>query len=76
MTAVAISLGALTLAVALLRNSALENGASLIQAVRRRVSRFDRRYHEFVLTSRRFIDLKGLATIGHATPELDEVLST
>ncbi|MGH3912041.1 MAG: NACHT domain-containing protein [Pseudonocardiaceae bacterium] len=36
-------------------------------------SRFDRRYREFMLASLRFIDLKGLATIGFYTPELDEV---
>lgn len=45
----------------------------LDHAVRRRVSRFDRRYREFVLTGLRFIDLKGLATVGFYTPELDEV---
>jgi|GEM_PF-6933047 len=71
--AVAISLGVLALAVELLRGSALGNGALLNQAVRRRVSRFDRRYREFVLGSLRFIDLKGLATVGYYTPELDEV---
>src|SRR5262249_12676858 len=35
--------------------------------------RFDRRYREFVLASVRYIDLKGLATIGFYTPELDDV---
>ncbi|WP_410626482.1 NACHT domain-containing protein [Amycolatopsis sp. cmx-8-4] len=39
----------------------------------RRLSLFGRRYREFVLGSLRFIDLKGLATIGFHTPELDEV---
>jgi hypothetical protein len=39
----------------------------------RRFSLFGRRYREFVLGSLRFIDLKGLATIGFHTPELDEV---
>jgi NACHT domain len=42
-------------------------------ALRRRVSRFDRRYREFLLGHLRFIDLKGLPTIGFYTPELDEV---
>lgn len=42
-------------------------------SVRRRVSRFDRRYREFILGGLRFIDLKGLATVGFHTPELDEV---
>jgi hypothetical protein len=39
----------------------------------RRLSLFPRRYRDFVLGSLRFIDLKGLATIGFHTPELDEV---
>jgi hypothetical protein len=43
------------------------------RALGRWVSRFDRRYREFVLGSLRFIDLKGLATVGYYTPELDEV---
>jgi hypothetical protein len=43
------------------------------QAARRRVSRFDRKYREFVLASVRYIDLKGLATVGFYTPELDDV---
>jgi len=38
-----------------------------------RSSRFDRRYREFVLSSLRFIDERGLATTGFITPELDEV---
>ncbi len=42
-------------------------------ALRRRVSRFGQRYREFVLAEMRFIELKGLATVGHFTPELDEV---
>ncbi len=42
-------------------------------ALRRKVSRFDRRYREFMLSSLRFIDIKGLATVGHFTPELDAV---
>ena len=42
-------------------------------ALLRRVSRFNRRYREFVLSSLRFIDLKGLPTVGFYTPELDEV---
>ena len=43
------------------------------RALGRWVSGFDRRYREYVLGSLRFIDLKGLATVGHYTPELDEV---
>lgn len=39
----------------------------------RRFSRFDRRYRDFVSSGLRFIDLKGLATVGFYTPELDEV---
>ncbi|WP_158226875.1 NACHT domain-containing protein [Amycolatopsis vastitatis] len=39
----------------------------------RRLSLFGRRYRDFLLGSLRFIDLKGLATIGFHTPELDEV---
>ncbi|MBT2229240.1 NACHT domain-containing NTPase [Nonomuraea sp. NEAU-A123] len=43
------------------------------RAVGRRVSRFDKRYRESLLGSLRYIDLKGLPTIGYYTPELDEV---
>lgn len=42
-------------------------------AIRRRVSRFEDHYREFLLAGLRFVDLKGLATIGPFTPELDEV---
>jgi hypothetical protein len=42
-------------------------------AIRRRVSRFEIRYRKLVLASLRFIDLKGLATVGPFTPELDAV---
>lgn len=42
-------------------------------ALRRKVSRFDRRYRDFMLSSLRFIDIKGLATVGYFTPELDAV---
>lgn len=45
----------------------------LDESLRRKVSRFDRRYREFVLSSLRFVDLKGLATVGFYTPELDDV---
>lgn len=45
----------------------------LDQALGQRLSRFDKRYREFMLGSLRFIDLKGLATGGFYTPELDEV---
>jgi hypothetical protein len=46
---------------------------SLDLALRRRFSGFEERYHAFLLAGLRFIDLKGLATIGPFTPELDEV---
>lgn len=46
---------------------------SLDLALRRRFSRFEERYREFLLAGLRFVDLKGLATIGPFTPELDEV---
>ncbi|WP_019813623.1 NACHT domain-containing protein [Saccharomonospora saliphila] len=42
-------------------------------AVLRMTSRFDRHYREFVLNSVRFVDLKGLTTIGFHTPEIEEV---
>jgi hypothetical protein len=38
-----------------------------------RFSGFDRRYRDFVAGGLRYIDLKGLATVGFYTPELDEV---
>ncbi|HEX4705954.1 MAG TPA: NACHT domain-containing protein [Pseudonocardiaceae bacterium] len=43
------------------------------KALGRRFSSFDRRYREFVAGALRFIDIKGLATVGFYTPELDEV---
>jgi hypothetical protein len=43
------------------------------QALGRWTSQFGRRYRECVLATLRFIDQKGLATIGYYTPELDEV---
>jgi hypothetical protein len=39
----------------------------------RRLSGFGKRYFEYVLGSLRFIDQKGLPTVGFYTPELDEV---
>jgi hypothetical protein len=45
----------------------------LDNALRRVTSRFQHRYRDFMLGSLRFIDLKGLATIGFYTPELAEV---
>ncbi|MGH3620430.1 MAG: NACHT domain-containing protein, partial [Sciscionella sp.] len=42
-------------------------------SLRRRMARFDKRYQEFVLSATRFVDLKGLATVGPFTPELDEI---
>jgi hypothetical protein len=43
------------------------------KALGRRFSRFDRRYREYVLSNLRSVDVKGLATIGFYTPDLDEV---
>jgi hypothetical protein len=45
----------------------------LDKALGRRLSRFDRRYREYVLSNLRFVDVKGLGTIGFYTPDLDEV---
>ena len=41
--------------------------------LQRKAARFERRYREFVLGSLRFMDHKGLATVGPFTPELDAV---
>jgi hypothetical protein len=46
---------------------------SLDLALLRKLSGFGKRYSEFLLVGLRFVDLKGLATIGPFTPELDEV---
>jgi hypothetical protein len=43
------------------------------QFLQRKTARFDRRYREFVLGGLRFMDHKGLATVGPFTPELDAV---
>jgi hypothetical protein len=45
----------------------------LDQALVRKISGFDRRYREHMLGSLRFVDQKGLATVGFHTPELDDV---
>jgi len=42
-------------------------------ALKSRFSKFDRDYRAFVLAGLRFIDQKGLATVGPFTPELDDV---
>ncbi len=42
-------------------------------ASRRSISQFDRDYRALVLAGLRFIDQKGLATVGPFTPELDDV---
>ena len=42
-------------------------------ASRRSITRFDQDYRAFVLSGLRFIDQKGLATVGPFTPELDDV---
>ena len=41
--------------------------------LQRKLARFDRRYRRFVLSGLRFMDHKGLATVGPFTPELDAV---
>jgi energy-coupling factor transporter ATP-binding protein EcfA2 len=41
--------------------------------LRRRTTRFGQRYRDHLFRSLKFVDLKGLATIGSNTPELDEV---
>jgi hypothetical protein len=41
--------------------------------LQRKAARFERRYREFVLSGLRFMDHKGLATVGPFTPELDAV---
>jgi NACHT domain len=46
---------------------------SIDQVLLRRFSGFERRYRENILQSHRFIDEKGLATLGEHTPELDDV---
>jgi hypothetical protein len=48
-------------------------GESLDLALGRRMSRFGRRYRQWVLDSRRFVETKGLAIVGDFTPELDDV---
>jgi hypothetical protein len=45
----------------------------IVKMLDQRFSRFARRYREYVMGSLRFIDQKGLATVGFYTPELDEV---
>jgi energy-coupling factor transporter ATP-binding protein EcfA2 len=42
-------------------------------AISRLFSRFDRRYRSLLLGSLRFVETKGLATVGPFTPELDEI---
>jgi NACHT domain len=42
-------------------------------AMRRRISGFGSRYREFVLETLKYIDQKGLETVGFYTPQLDEV---
>jgi NACHT domain-containing protein len=46
---------------------------SIDQALGRRFTRFQKRYRESMLSSLRFIDVKGLSTVGFYTPDLDEV---
>lgn len=45
----------------------------IVGSLDRQVTGFPRRYREHVLATLRFIDQKGLATVGFYTPELDEV---
>ncbi|GGO89458.1 NACHT domain-containing protein [Wenjunlia tyrosinilytica] len=42
-------------------------------ALRGRLTRFERQYLEYVRQTHRFTDLKGMATIGEQTPQLEEV---
>ena len=48
-------------------------GEALDQAVGRWVSGYGRRYRQWVLDSRRYVDVKGLAIVGDHTPQLDDV---
>jgi pantothenate kinase-related protein Tda10 len=50
-----------------------EIGNRLDRVIVRRVSRYGRHYQQWILDSRRFMEAKGLATVGNFTPELDEV---
>ena len=43
------------------------------RTLRRRLSAFGTSYRKYVMRSLRYIDLRGLATVGFYTPELDEV---
>lgn len=43
------------------------------RASRRKLSRFKRHYAQYVIGSERYIDQKGLPTVGFYTPELDDV---
>jgi hypothetical protein len=43
------------------------------RVVDQHMSRYANRYREWVMDSRRFLDAKGLATVGTFSPELDEV---
>lgn len=43
------------------------------QALGRWISRFDHHYREYLLGSLRFVDLKGLATVGFRNPELSDI---
>ncbi|MGC4875946.1 NACHT domain-containing protein [Micromonospora sp. DT43] len=45
----------------------------LDNAATQRLSGYGRRYREFVLSSLRYVDAKGLATVGDQSPELEEV---
>lgn len=48
-------------------------GAYVDRAVDQHLSRYGRVYGQWVMESRRFLDAKGLATVGTFSPELDEV---
>jgi hypothetical protein len=43
------------------------------QALGRLISRFPQHYREYLLSSLRFVDLKGLATVGFCNPELSDI---
>ena len=50
-----------------------QGGSALDEALGRRVTRYGRRYKKHLLGTLRFMDAKGLATVGDSVPELDEV---
>src|SRR5690348_2172210 len=72
---IALALGALVFrAAAVPINRRLAQLADMIdRAFGQRMSRFNIEYRRWMYESCRFMDAKGLATVGDFTPELDEV---